>query len=137
MLDDAVRDLLDLSDVATLTTLMSNGAPQSTIMWYRRVGETLRMIAPASTVKTRNIDRDPRVSIVVAHPDNPYYYLEVRGTANVLHDDGGAREELRSIARRYIGERADDYAGSLSPADRVIIEIPLERVRVHAGQRPA
>ena len=136
MRDTAARDLLDLSGVATLTTLMATGAPQSTIMWYRRVDDVLRMIAPASAVKARNIERDSRVSVVVTHPENPYHYLEVRGNALVVRDDSGAREELRHIARRYIGERADAYAGRLSSAERVIIEIPLQRVRMHVGQRP-
>ncbi len=136
MFDDASRELLDLSGVATLTTLMADGTPQSTIMWYRRVDDTLRMIAPAAAVKVCNIERDGRVAVIVAHPANPYYYLEVRGQASLVWDDAGARDELRHIARRYIGHRADAYAGSLSSAERVIIEISLERVRMHAGQRP-
>lgn len=136
MLDAAARDLLDLAGVATLTTLMATGAPQATIVWYRRVDTVLRMIAPASAVKARNIERDSRVSVVVTHPENPYHYLEVRGNALVVRDDSGAREELRHIALRYIGERADAYADGLSSAERVIVEIPLQRVRLHIGQRP-
>lgn len=134
---DAARALLELPAFATLTTLRPDGAPHTTIMWYRLADETLRMIAPASAAKVHNLARDPRLSVVVTHPENGYHYLELRGRAELVRDDAAARAELRRIAARYIGDRADAFTDALSDAPRVLIVVRPERVRHHAGSPPA
>jgi PPOX class probable F420-dependent enzyme len=136
---DAERRFLDGANFAKLTTLDASGAPRATVMWYRltETDSVLRMIAPASSAKARDIERDARVTVIVDAQDNGYEYIEVRGRAELLRDDAGAREELRKIAARYIGrERGDIYAGSLSAEPRVIIAIHPERVRYHQGRPP-
>jgi PPOX class probable F420-dependent enzyme len=129
-------DLLEAPAFAKLATLMPDGAPQNTVMWFRREGGTLRMIAPAAARKARNLARDPRVSIVIDDPRNGYRYLDIRGRATVVLDDGQAREELRRIAARYIGASADAYVDSLSADARVLIVIHPESVRRHHGNPP-
>lgn len=129
--------LLDSGSFAKLATLMPDGAPQNTVMWFRRAGNTLRMVAPAASRKALNLRRDPRVAVVIDDVENGYSYLELRGTAEVVNDDEAARRELRIIARKYIGDRADDYVASLSSDARVLIEISPSSVRRHLGQRPS
>jgi PPOX class probable F420-dependent enzyme len=122
MLDDRQRALLDLPAFAKLVTLMPDGHPQGTVMWYRRVEDTLRMIAPASAVKVKNLERDPRSTVIVDHPEIGYTYIELRCHAEVVHDDRAAREELFHVAKRYVGdERAVEYVAALSEAPRVIL----------------
>jgi PPOX class probable F420-dependent enzyme len=133
MLSDDERRFLDRPGFAKLTTLATSGAPQATVMWYRRVDDALHMIAPAASVKARHIENDPRVVVLIDAQDNGYEYIEFRGHAELLQDDAAAREELRHIAARYIGDRADAYTASLSPDPRVIIVIHPERVRYHQG----
>jgi PPOX class probable F420-dependent enzyme len=126
-----------MASLARLATLMPDGSPQLTVMWFRPDGGALRMVAPASAKKVANIERDGRVSVIVEEPDNPYHFVELRGTATILHDDAGARAELVRIATRYIGDRAAGYAGSLSSDPRVIIEITPEKTVYHPGKKPA
>jgi PPOX class probable F420-dependent enzyme len=133
---DAERSLLDEPAFAKLTTLMEDGAPQTTVMWYRRVDDTLTMIAPAHVLKVRNIARDSRVAVVIDDPSNGYHYLQIRGKADVVRDDAAARAELRQVATRYVGDRADAYVDGLSDDPRVLIVIHPERVRLHAGTPP-
>lgn len=128
--------LLDGVTFAKLVTLMPDGAPQNTVMWFRSTGDTLRMIAPASSRKARNLQCDSRVAIVIDDPGNGYRYLEIRGRAELVADDDAAREELRHIATRYIGDSADDYVDSLSADPRVLIVIHPESVRRHHGNPP-
>jgi PPOX class probable F420-dependent enzyme len=128
--------LLDQPAFAKLATRMSDGVLQNTVMWYRREHDTLRMIAPAASVKARNLLRDPRCAVVIDDPDNGYRYIELRGRAEVIQDDRAARDELRRIAERYIGDLADAYVASLSAAPRVLIVVHVERMRSHAGQPP-
>jgi PPOX class probable F420-dependent enzyme len=136
MFSDAARELLDLPAFAKLALRLPGGGLQNTVMWYRHDGGTLRMIAPAASKKARSLLRDPAVAVAVDHPDNGYYYLEVRGHAEVVQDDAAARQELRQIARRYIGDQAEAYVTSLSADPRVLIVIHPERARLNAGRRP-
>jgi PPOX class probable F420-dependent enzyme len=129
--------LLDKPAFAKLATHMRDGSLQNTVMWFRCEGDTLRMIAPGSSVKARNLLRDPRCAVVVDDPDNGYRYIEIRGRAEVREDDAAARAELRLIAARYIGDSANAYVESLSAAPRVLIVIHVERMRSHSGQSPS
>ena len=131
MLSDRARALLDLPSFAKLTTLAADGAPRMTVMWHRRAGDELRMIAPASAVKARHLARDPRAAVIVDHPGNGYEYVELRGRAEVVHDDAAARRELREIAARYVGERAEAFVAGLSADPRVLLVLRPERVREH------
>ena len=126
-------DLLRRPAFASLALTLPDGALQNTIMWYRVHQDTLRMIAPAASVKARALQRSPRVAIAVHDPDNSYDYVEIRGSAEIIPDDAGARAELREIAKRYIGERAEEYVSALSDAPRVMIVVAPERVRRHRG----
>ncbi len=128
MLSDEQRNLLDKSGFAKLVTLMPDGHPQGTVMWYRREGDTLRMIAPESAVKVKNLDRDSRSTVIVDDPDSGYSYLELRCRCEVVHDDASAREELHRVASRYIGDRAADFVAGLSAEPRVILVFEPFRV---------
>lgn len=130
------RGLLDGPAVAVLTTLFADGEPHSTVMWFRLVDDVVRMVAPASALKARHIANDPRVSVVVTDPENPYAYVAVRGQASLMRDDAAARAELRQIAPRYIGDKADGYVDSLSADPRVLIEIHATRVSGRHRQPP-
>src|SRR5690242_10788338 len=75
MFSDQVRDLLDQPAFARLALLLPDGAPHLSVMWYRRDGNTLRMIAPQSAAKVRHVARDPRASVLVEDPGDGYRYV--------------------------------------------------------------
>lgn len=128
--------ILEMPSLARIATLMPDGSPQITVMWFRPEGNSLRMVTPASAKKVANLETDGRVAVVVEEPGNPYNFVEVRGTVEVLRDDAAARAELVKIAGRYIGERAEGYAAGLSAAPRVLLIVtPLKTVH-HPGKGP-
>jgi PPOX class probable F420-dependent enzyme len=129
MLDAKQRELLDKPAFAKLVTLMSDGHPQATVMWYRRVDDTIRMIAPASALKTKNLDRDPRSTVVIDDPDSGYNYVEMRCRCELVHDDKAARGDLFHIASRYIGDRAGEFVAGLSEEPRVLFVFHPFRVQ--------
>lgn len=133
MFSQQERALLDLPAFARLATLMPDGAPQLTVMWYRRDGYSLRMIAPANTRKARNLEHDPRVAVIVEEPGNSYHFVEVRGKVEIVRDDAAARVELERIAERYIGNRARDYATGLSADPRLLLVVHPEKTVYHPG----
>ena len=57
--------------------------------------------------KLKHIERDPRVTIVVADEAFPYRGFELRGIARKLDVPYGP--EIRRIASRYVGPAASDY----------------------------
>ncbi len=61
----------------------------------------------AGDAKLRHVERDPRVTIVVAEPDPPYRGIEIRGLAETVDLPYG--QTIRRIGRRYVGARADEF----------------------------
>jgi PPOX class probable F420-dependent enzyme len=137
MFSDDVRALLDLPAIASLATLLPDGTPQMTVMWYRRVDDTLQMITPASSRKARNMANDGRAAIVVTDPDNGYAYVEMRGQIELSRDVDAIGATLRAIATRYIGaERAEPYVAARDLSQRVLITFHPEHVIGHFAKKP-
>ncbi len=80
------RDLLD-AQVASLATVGRDGFPQVTEIWFLHDDGELKLSLNTVRVKTRNLQRDPKCSLMVLDLQNPYRYLEVRGTAHIEPDD--------------------------------------------------
>jgi PPOX class probable F420-dependent enzyme len=80
------RDLLD-GQVASLATIGRNGFPQVTEIWFLHDDGEIKLSLNTSRLKTRNLKRDPKCSLLMLDLENPYRYLEVRGTARIEPDD--------------------------------------------------
>lgn len=130
------QEILDMPSFARMATLMPDGSPQITVMWFRPDGNSLRMVTPEAAKKSRNLETDSRVAVVVEEPGNPYNFVEIRGSVEVVHDDEAARIEMPRIATRYIGDRARKYADSLSSDPRVLLVIHPEKTIHHPGTGP-
>ncbi len=136
MFSEDVRRLLGKQAFARLATLLPDGSPQMTVMWFREVDGVLRMITPAGSRKVANLERDNRVAVIVEDPENPYHFVEIRGHIEIIRDDAAARVEMVPIAERYIGDKAEAFAGALSDAPRVILEIHPRKVLHRPGRKP-
>src|SRR5215470_13416487 len=79
IIPEKYADLLEKPAFGNLGTLMSDGSPQVTPVWVDFDGKFVRINSAKGRVKDRNIRRDPRVSISLQDPANPYRYLEIRG----------------------------------------------------------
>ena len=80
------RDLLD-GQVASLATIGRNGFPQVTEIWFLHDDGEIKLSLNTARLKTRNLQRDPKCSLLLLDLKNPYRYLEVRGHAQVEPDD--------------------------------------------------
>lgn len=118
------RDWLDRPVFVSLATVNRDGSPQSTVHWVARDGDDVLL----STVRGRrhadNVERDPRVSVLLIGPDDPYQYLEVRGTATVTED--GGRELIDDLHEKYRGTRP--YPHDPPGAVRLVVRVPPEHV---------
>jgi len=82
---DSHRDLLE-GRFATLATVGAAGRPQQSVVWFLAEGNAVKISLNSNRQKTRNLQRNPVCSLLIADPANPYRYLELRGTAKVEAD---------------------------------------------------
>jgi PPOX class probable F420-dependent enzyme len=116
------RDLVEGPPVAALTTLMPDGAPQTTPVWCSFDGVHVLVNTMRGFRKERNMRRDPRVTLLCFDPRVPLRSLEVRGRVVEMTEDG-AMEHLDALARRYTGSAP--YFGRVVPARLADSETPV------------
>ena len=123
---DQYADLLnDKKAFAHLATLMSDGTPQSTPVWFDYVDGAIRVNSARGRVKDRNMKEGSRVALSILDPENPYRYLQIRGHVRTVTEDG-AVAHIDKLAKKYIGQ--DKYPWSGPGEVRVIYEIAPDRV---------
>jgi PPOX class probable F420-dependent enzyme len=95
-------DLFEKQAFASLGTLMKDGSPQVTPVWVDYDGKHVRINSAKGRVKDNNMRRDPRVSLSLQDPANPYRYLEVRGRV-VEITEKGADDHINKLSQKYLG----------------------------------
>jgi PPOX class probable F420-dependent enzyme len=84
--DEGARRILDGKNFATVSTLNPDGAPQTSVVWFKREGEAVLFSTTTARQKARNLARDPRISLAIFDIDNPYDVVEIRGRAELAED---------------------------------------------------
>ncbi|GIE75030.1 PPOX class F420-dependent enzyme [Actinoplanes philippinensis] len=87
IIPDSYLDLLERPLFGHLGTVRDDGEPQVNPMWFAFDGEFLRFTNTTTRRKYRNVMGEPRVSLSINDPDQPYRYLEVRGTVERIEPD--------------------------------------------------
>jgi PPOX class probable F420-dependent enzyme len=95
-------DLLQKPVFGNLGTIMKDGSPQVTPIWVDYDGKQVRFNSAKGRVKDKNVRRDPRVSISLVDPANPYRYLEIRGRVKEITENG-ADEHINKLSQKYLG----------------------------------
>jgi PPOX class probable F420-dependent enzyme len=112
--------LMDKKAFANLATIMPDGSPQVTPVWFDYTDGRIRVNTAKGRVKARNMAEGSRVALSILDPDNAYRYLQVRGT--IAHvTEAGAKEHIDSLAKKYLGK--DVYPWHNARDVRVIYEI--------------
>ncbi len=96
------RDLFSKKAFGSLATLQPDGSAQVTPVWCDFDGRNVLINSAKGRRKDRNIRRDPRITITLIDPDNPYRYLEIRGRV-VEITEGGADTHIDKMAMKYLG----------------------------------
>ncbi|MFI6320909.1 PPOX class F420-dependent oxidoreductase [Nonomuraea sp. NPDC050556] len=121
-LSDGVRKLFDAANYATVTSINPDGTPQSTVVWVRTDGDDVLFSTVKGRRKPLNYSRDPRTSILVIDPENPFRYAEVRGTVTMVDDPSGSL--IQELSRKYTGDPWKEHPG----AERLIVRISPDKV---------
>ncbi len=118
--------ILKKSNFAAVATVMPDGSPQVTLMWVDTDGENIYVNSAKGRVKTKNLERDPRVAVTIFDTENPYAHpFYVRGRAELIADES-ALEHVNALTKKYMGQ--DTYPW-LQPGEvRVKIRIIPESI---------
>ncbi len=123
--DAPVAALLEAPHYAVVSTLNEDGSILSAVAWIALEDGVLSVNSAEGRQWPTNLDRDPRVTVVVYPADNPYEYVEVRGTASGSRED--ADEHINRLAKQYIGQ--DEYPFRGPGEVRLKYTITPDRVR--------
>ncbi len=118
-------DLLERPLLAILATIMPDGSPQATPLWFDYDGQYIRVNAAQGRIKERNMRRDPRVALVIVDDRNPYRYIQIRGRVVEIIEGDIARLHIDELSRRYTGQ---DWESPRPDEKRVLFCIRVERV---------
>jgi PPOX class probable F420-dependent enzyme len=121
-LSEGVRELFDGLNFATVTSINPDGGPQSTVVWVRTDGDDVLFSTAKGRRKPRNFERDPRASLLVIDPADPYRYAEVRGSVTMEDDPTG--ELINELSLKYTSKPWEDKPG----VERLIVRIRPEKV---------
>lgn len=125
MLPELARALFSGPNHVVVATIDPDGRPQSSVIWAKTEGDDVLFSTIKGRRKFANLSRDPRLSLLVLDPANPYAYAEVRGTAS-LTDDPGA-ELIEELAVKYTGQSFGPRTGE----QRVIVRVRPDHVVVY------
>lgn len=119
---DLLRD--EKRALAIVATIMPDGSPQATPVWFDMDDGSLCFNTARGRVKDRNLTARPQTAIVVLDPDNPYRYLQLRGSVQETTGEA-AREHMDRLAGKYTGKaKFENYQGE----ERVKFCVQVESV---------
>jgi PPOX class probable F420-dependent enzyme len=118
---DKYLDLLQRKKAfANLATVMANGTPQVTPVWFDYSDGVVRVNTAKGRVKARTLKEGASVALAILDPDNPYRYLQIRGRVRKATEEGAAAH-IDSLAKKYLGK--DKYPYARPGEVRVMCEI--------------
>jgi PPOX class probable F420-dependent enzyme len=128
------RDLITRPICGVLTTMGSDGQPQSSLVWVDYDGEVVQTNTTLERQKGRNLLTNHKVSLLVVDPEDTSRFIQIRGDAEIQFD--GAVEHLDELTRKYTHHPR--FYGYVYPAaqqekeTRVICRIHARRITLDA-----
>jgi PPOX class probable F420-dependent enzyme len=101
-LSDEAKRLVDAPNFAALTTLMEDGWPKTEPVWIGRDRDRIVICTDRKSIKSINIDRDPRVSLSITDFVNPYEQLLIRGRVVEAREDNDLAI-MDVLSQKYLG----------------------------------
>jgi PPOX class probable F420-dependent enzyme len=127
---------------AKLATVRADGRPHIAPIWYVLDRSTAGPDSPvgdlvfntaATTVKGRNLTRDPRLALCVDDDAPPFTFVIVEGTATWSEDPEALRHWATVIGGRYMGDdRADAYGARNGVPGELVVRLRPTRITASA-----
>jgi PPOX class probable F420-dependent enzyme len=126
-IDGRAEELLKGKNFCHVATLRADGTVHGVPVWVDVQDGRPVLNTAEGRAWPRNLERDPRVTLTVQNMENPYEYVEIRGTvAERTHE--GADAHIDAMAKKYMDK--DEYPLRQPGEQRVIIRVEPDYVRV-------
>ena len=118
------EERLKEEEVAWMTTVRSDGQPQTVPVWFLWDDEEILIYSQPNTQKLKNISRNPRVGLNLNSDAQGDDVVRLEGTA-MIAEDAPLSSEIPSYVEKYregiarIGFDVEGFARSYSVAVRV------------------
>ena len=123
--DQPVRELLEQPNFAVISTLNDDGSILDTVVWINTENGAVAVNSAKGRKWPTNLERDPRVTVLVYEGGNPYNYVEIRGRASATAE--GADDHINALTEKYIGQ--DEYPFRQPGEERIKFVIQPDHVR--------
>jgi PPOX class probable F420-dependent enzyme len=130
MTTDQVRGFLGHGTrTATVATVMQDGHPHVMPVWFVLESEQLVFTTGADSIKGRNLQRDPRIALLVDDETPPYAFVHVRGRVTLHRDLDELLRFATAIGARYMGEdRAEEFGRRNAVPGELLVRVTSERL---------
>jgi PPOX class probable F420-dependent enzyme len=124
------KDLLlnDKKAFGYLATIMKDGSPQVTPVWFNTDGDFILINSAEGRVKDRNMKSNPAIALTIADPNDPYRYLQLRGKV-IEYTFDGADAHIDTLSFKYTGN--PKYQWRNTREKRVKYKMLVEHVDAH------
>jgi PPOX class probable F420-dependent enzyme len=114
---DLLRD--DTKAYAYVATVMPDGSPQVTPVWFNTDGRFILINSARGRVKDRNMRARSLVAILITDPRDPFYrYLQIRGRVVQISEEG-ALEHINALSMKYRGQPWEPTPGQTRVTYRI------------------
>ena len=128
---DIFNDLFSRPILCALTTINPDGQPHTVPVWCDFDGDHIRVNVPAATKKARNLQINPKLSLLVIDPQNPGHWIEIQGYVGTLNDEAhGARDHINKLSEKYTGNPVYQAFGA-SGIERQMYVIEAVKINGH------
>ncbi|MDX1688924.1 MAG: PPOX class F420-dependent oxidoreductase [Candidatus Promineifilaceae bacterium] len=126
------EELLAGEIYAKLGTIMPDGRPQVHQVWCDYDGQYVRVNTLKGRQKDKNLRQRRYATLLLVAPDDPYYWMEIRGHVAERVEGGEADAHIDALAQKYLGQ--DVFPGREEGHVRVMYKIEPGRI-VTGGSR--
>jgi PPOX class probable F420-dependent enzyme len=117
-----------------VATVRPDGRPHVAPVWFDLDGDELIFTTWHTSVKARDLRRDPRISLCVDDERPPFSFVLIEGTATLSDNLDEVRAWATRIAGRYMGPmRAKAYGARNGVPGELLVRVTPTRVVAQSG----
>lgn len=124
-LDEYTINLAKGKNLAVVVTLLPDGQPHAQPTWVDTDGEYVLINTEPERQRSKNLRRDPRITVLIMHNESPWDWAELRGRVVETVTGDEALRHVHELAHKYVGR---DYIRPIGPTGRVIYKIAPDRL---------
>lgn len=128
-LNDGAKALLAEAFPGWATTVRPDGSLHSTVVWVDIDGDDIIFNTAVGRAKEKNLRADPRVSVSMVDPNDPFRAVSVSGRARL--EEEGADDVIDGLAHKYLG--VDKYPYKSADERRITVRVRPEHVIFSPG----